>query len=240
MTDPHQRALLPLAAVALLVPTAALAQETGTITGTFDRPALVRAVQAVERASGKKYAGKLDGNRFTIAGLPLGKPYDCLIDFGDARLEGVSLKVPRSDFEEEQPLTREDRDHLARLARTLNQFEDTVEVLTVHGNAQHAAVLMSKLRTTPFVGSKPGEMVWRLELWKFDRPDDTWLKSRDELWVLYYRERLPKSAYDQKSLTLDPVLGGIEPTAQTPAVDVGQVALPPATPGIRLRAGQGA
>src|SRR6516164_4231881 len=79
------------------------AAEMGTITGIVDKPKLVKTVAAIDRDSGKKYAGKLDTKtgRFTIDGLPLKGQYDCLIDFGKARLEGVNLKVPRSDYEEE-------------------------------------------------------------------------------------------------------------------------------------------
>jgi hypothetical protein len=31
--------------------------------------------------------------RFTVTGLPMGAAYDCLIDYGAARLEGVNLEV---------------------------------------------------------------------------------------------------------------------------------------------------
>src|SRR5262249_48568938 len=115
------------------------ADETGSITGTVDKPALVTAVAAVDRISGnadKKFPGKLDAKsgRFTIEGLPVGATYDCVIDFAGARLEGVNLKVKRSDYEEEQPLTKEDVETIKKTTNSLNQFEDKVEVLTVQGN----------------------------------------------------------------------------------------------------------
>src|SRR5207244_589645 len=82
------------------------ADDYGTITGTTDKPATVTAITAVDRATDKKFSGKLDAKtgRFTISGLPLSAAYDLQIDFTGARLEGVNLQVPRSDYEEEQPL----------------------------------------------------------------------------------------------------------------------------------------
>jgi hypothetical protein len=232
-----QRAALCLCLAAL----PARAAETGRITGTVENADRVTAISAVDRTSGEqdnRYPGKIDAQsgRFTIEGLPPGATYDCVIDFGGARLEGVNLKVKRSDYEEEQPLTKEDVEAITQATKSLNKFEDQVEVLTVTGNIQHAAVLLNKLRTKPFYESKPGEVIWRLELWHFERPDETWVKSQDDLFLVFYRERIQKSAYDKKSLTLDPALGGLTVTKEKPALDVGAVKLPTAEPGVRLRA----
>jgi hypothetical protein len=225
-------------AAATLLP-AARAADTGAITGTVDKPAAVAKVTAVDRAADKRYPGLIDAKTgaYTIADLPLGATYDVVIDAGAARLEGVNLKVPHSDYEEEQPLTKDDVKTLTQSAKDLNKFEDNVEVLTITGNIQHAAVLMNKTRTTPFVNSQPGEMIWRLELWHFERPDDTWVKVQDELFVVLYRERLQKTDFAKKSLTLDPALGAVKLTEKRPKADLGKVQLPSNDPGVRLRAG---
>ena len=194
---------------AFLLSVPARAVEKGTISGTIDKPAQLTAVTAINRADDRKYPGKIDPKtgQFTIAGLPLGATYDILLDAGAARLEGVNLKVPRSDYEEEQPLTKDDIKTIKAKALELNQFEDRVEVMVVVGNIQHAAVLLNKLRTKPFVNSNEGEVVWRLEVWHFEK----------------------------KALTLDPSLGGIKLTEKKPKADVGKVALPSKETGIRLR-----
>src|SRR4051794_6004236 len=129
--------------------------DTGTLTGTMDRPAGVTAVTAVNRENDSKFPGKVDPGtgRFTVAGLSLDADYDLIVDAGGVRLEGVNLKVPRSDFEEEQPLTKEDAAAVSKIARDLNKFENEVEVLAVAGNAQHAALVLNKKRTTPFYES---------------------------------------------------------------------------------------
>ncbi len=223
-----------------LVPTLpAHAADLGTITGTIVAPKGVTAVTAVNRADevDKKYKGSVDAKtgKFTIDKLPLGATYDVVIDVGTVRLEGVNLKVPRSDFEEEQPLTKVDRAAITKICKLLNKFENEIEIMTITGNCQHAAVLLNKKRTTPFYESKPGEMIWRLELWHFDKPEEDWIKSQEYLAILFYRERLQKTAFEKKALTLDPELGGISLTAKEKMKDVGKVALPDGKAGIKLR-----
>jgi hypothetical protein len=217
---------------------AARAAETGTITGTVDKADQVTAITAIDRDNdNKKHPGKIDAKtgRFTIEGLPLDAVYDVILDYGGARLEGVNLKVPHSDYEKEQPLSKEAIEEIKKVARLLNQFEDTIDIMTVTGNIQHAAVLLNKRRTKPFYGAQPGEMIWRLELWHFEKPDETWIKDQEELGVVFYRERIQKADYDKKVLTLDAALGGLKPTAKQPAIDLGPVQLPAKEAGIRLR-----
>jgi hypothetical protein len=218
-------------------PQVVIAADTGAIQGNIDKAKLVKAVVAVDRTNDKKFPGKVDAQtgRFTIDGLPLEAAYDCVIDLEGARLEGVNLRVPRSDFEEEQPLSDEDRKALKESVARLNQFEDKVEVLAIQGNIQHAAVIINKLRTKPFINSQPGEVVWRLELWHFEKPDETWVKVQDELFLVLYRERLQKKDFEKKALTLDGALGGLQVTKEKPTLDVGGVQLPSNEPGIRLR-----
>jgi hypothetical protein len=226
-------------AVLFLLGSSLPAADTGTITGTVGKGAGITSVQAVNRADDKDktHKGTFDEKTgtFTIPDLPLGATYDVVLNKGDVRLEGVNLKVPPSDFEEEQPLTKDDRTAIIDIAKKLNKFENEIDVLVVSGNCQHAAVFLNKRRTTPFYESKPGEMIWRLELWHFQKPDDHWLKDPEELGVIFYRERLQKSAFEKKSLTLDPVLGGLSLTKDRRTVDLGRVTFPDGKPGIVLR-----
>ena len=226
-----------VAAALLCAGPASGAEATGSIAGTVDKPEQVTAVAAVDRSSGQRFAGKLDmlSGRFIIDNLPLQAEYDCVLDAAGARLEGVNLKVPPSDYEEEQPLSADDIATIRTKALSMNKFEDVVEIMAVEGNAQHAAVLLNKVRTTPFVNSKPGEVIWRAELWHFERPEETWTKVQDELFIILYRERIPKEAYEKKCVTFDPGLGGIRLSADRPRADLGRIVLPEAKPGIRLR-----
>jgi len=208
-----------------------------SIRGIIDRPASAMAVTAVDRAAEKQYQGKIDAQtgRFIIEGLPPGSRFDLRVDYGGARLEGVDLTVPRSDYEEEQPASKEDLEAIKTTTNSLNKFEDKVEILAVKANIQHAAVLVNKLRTKEFINSRPGEVIWRLEVWRFEKPDETWVKVQHELFLVLYRERLQKSAFEKKSLTLDPRLGGLRAMKEKPVIDVGTVELPGTEPGIRVR-----
>ncbi|HUY36545.1 MAG TPA: hypothetical protein VMV69_27665 [Pirellulales bacterium] len=210
--------------------------QTGTIKGTLDPCDAAATLAVVDRATGKKYAAQLDeaSGQFEVADLPLAGAFDILIEAGASRVEGIDLSVPRSDYEEEQPLSEDDARSIKRKVAALNQFEDTVEVLAVEGNIQHAAVLVNKLRTKPFYGSKPGEIVWRVELWHFERPDETWVKARDELFLTLHRERLAHAAYKRNSVTFAPRLGGIRLSTDSPTADVGTIQLPPAESGVRV------
>src|SRR5262249_24697421 len=149
--------------------------------------------------------------------------------------EGVNLTVPPSNFEEEMPLTKDDAAAVSKICKMLNKFENEIEVMTVVGNCQHAVEILNKRRTTPFYESKPGEMIWRLEVWRFEKPEDDWIKSQEELGVVHYRERLQKTAFEKKSLTLDAKLGGISLTEKDKDRDVGKVTLPDGKAGIKLR-----
>ncbi len=231
-----RRSLVSVSVVLALA--AAARAATGSVAGTVDKPAAVTKVIAVNRAEDKRYPGEVDAKtgRFTVKDLPLNTTYDLIIEAGDATLEGVNLNVPHSDFEIEQPLTKDDVKAVTATVKSLNPFENNVEVMTVVGNVQHAAVLLNKTRTTPFVNQAPGEMIWRVEVWQFEKPDETWIKDRSgDLFVVLHRERLQKSDFEKKSLTLDPTLGGVAVTEKQPDVELGKVVLPSNERGVRLR-----
>jgi len=229
-------AVLVTAFIFLLALTAPALAQTGTIRGTLEPCDASTTLAVVDRTTGKKHAAQLEqaSGQFEVAALPLDGAFDFLIEGGTSLVEGIDLSVPRSDYEQEQPLTEEDVLSIKQKVASLNQFEDTVEVLTVEGNIQHAAVLVNKLRTKPFYGSKPGEIVWRVELWHFERPDETWVKVQDELFLTLHRERLAQAAYKKKSVTFVPGLGGIRLSSESPIAEVGTIKLPPAESGVRV------
>lgn len=207
----------------------------GAITGRLGEGADANAVAAIDRRAQQRYTGILERDgTFRVTGLRVGACYDLAVDYQQARLEGVDLRVPPSDYEQEQPLTDEDRQELRERMQRLNRFEDVLEFLAIEGNVQHAAVLVNKLRTRPFFGSKPGEVIWRAEIWHFTRPEDHWVKTSDELFVVLYRKRFSRQDYDQQTITFDPRLGGLCLTAEMPVIDLGTIVLPAPRPGIRL------
>jgi len=227
------------AVLQLIILTALAAPSTlsaGSITGAIPEGKMPSKATAIDRQSSKKYPGTIDADkgRFAIDGLPAGR-YDCILDFGDARLEGVNFQVPASDYEEEQPLTPEDVAVIKAKVLSMNKFEDQIEIMAIQGNIQHAVILLNKLRTKEFYAAKPGEIIWRAELWHFERPEETWLKVQDEMFIVLYRERIQRSEYDKKGVTFDPQLGGLEVTAEKPKIDLGKIDPPVEKRGVRLR-----
>jgi hypothetical protein len=218
--------------------------DTGTLTGIIDKPEAVKSIVAVYRDDKPiDYEGKLDAKtgQFTIDKLPLDKPYDVIIDLkSGARLEGVNMRVKKTDFiDADPPLIKEDEAKLKEITTKLSKFEDVHEYLAIGGNCQHAVVVVNKLRTKPFYESKEGEVIWRLEVWFYHREEleDAWVKDPDTLFVIHYRERMQKADYDKKSITLDPKLGGLRPTAKEAKIELGKIELPDGKAGIRLRNG---
>jgi hypothetical protein len=231
-----------LAATLLGWATLAFGQRPGVLIGTLDRPAGVTCVAAMNREAMQAVTGSWDGasGAFAVSNLAVGVDYDLRIDFEGARLEGVNLHVPPAEDPERTTLTTDDVAEIRAKILNMNQFEDRVEIMSLTGNGEHAAILMNKLRTKPFWNSRPGEVIWRVELWHYQRPEDHWLKVQDELFIIFYRERMPSiDLYNRKAIVFDPQLGGLRPEADTPMVQVGTVALPAAEPGIRLREAPG-
>ena len=111
--------------------------------------------------------------------MPLEATYDLLFEFGDhGLLEGVNFNVPHSDYEMEQPMSKDDVKTLTEQIKTLNQFENNVEILTIKGNIQHATVLLNKTRTTPFVNPGPRRDDLAGGGVGFEKPEETWVKEQ--------------------------------------------------------------
>lgn len=209
----------------------------GSITGTITKPAGVTSVVAVSRGSGEQHVGTIDleSGKFRIPGIRPGTPYDCVIEFADSKLEGINLSVPRSDYVEEQPLEDEEIEILKEKAHRLDKFATQIDVLAVRGNIQHASILLNKVRRGSYEGGGGGEVVWRAELWHFERPEETWVKVQHEMFIVLYRERIPGSEYDSKSITFDSDLGNLISTIETPDLDLSFIKPPITEKGIHYR-----
>ncbi|VTS01739.1 hypothetical protein [Tuwongella immobilis] len=223
--------------------------EMGEIVGMLAEPNRVKQIFAIDRSQIDRNLEKAariiieqgtmqpDG-RFRIP-VAVGKRVDVVIDLRDGgRIEGVHLGVRRSDFvEADPPLTKSEAEKVRKVALKLNVFENEIDILSLTGNAQYAVALLNKRRTTPFYNSQPGEIIWRLEVWRFEKPEDAeyWLKDPEELFVIHYRERLPATEYARKRILLDAKLGGLQLTPSQKSIDVGTIAIPELKPGIQLR-----
>ncbi len=110
--------------------------------------------------------------------------------------------------------------------------------MTVTGNIQHAEVLLNKTRTTPFVESEARRddlARWRCGSSRSRRRLGQ--GAGGDLFVVLHRERIQKTEFEKKSVTLDPALGGVQLTDKQENVELGKVVLPSNEPGVRLRQG---
>ena len=231
------RAFVPL----LLLATALSA---GSIEATLDAKAPVLEAHAIARIDtpfGVEFrpaiAGDLKDAKLSFTDLPTEGVYCLRFKMESGVVQGWDATVPPSDYEEEQPLEVASRNTILKklAAGSASEFADQVLVLDVQGNIQNAAVLVTKLRTRPFVGGgyRPGECVWRVErrLWEF--PDEhTWVPNQDLPLYAVQRRRLFPKDYQQLSIIYARHLGGIRLDEQKPHRDLGTIVVPSPGPGI--------
>lgn len=214
----------------------------GALRGILSPASNVTTVAAVARASDAVWTGVYDcaSGRFEVAGLPLETNLDLRITYdAGARLEGVNLRPTLSQDsapQDEEALPDAERDDVCNRIRRMIVFEDSVDIVAVQGDSRHACALLQRIRNSPFYASKPDEVIWRLEVWRFEKPEDTetWTRVGDAEGVLY-RVRMSRAALNAMRLAFDPRLGGLRPTAAAPVYELGTLRLPVLSRGLWLR-----
>lgn len=215
---------------------------TGALRGVLAPASNVTAVAAIARANDAVWPGVYDAasGRFEIAGLPLGTNLDLRVTYAaGARLEGVNLRTTLSKdaaLEDDDPLPETELDDVCNRIRRMIVFEDIVGIVTATGTSRHVCAMVERIRSSPFYASKPDELIWRLEVWRFEKPEETetWTRAGDAEGVLY-RVRMSRVELHAMRLTFDPRLGGLCPTAAATVCELGTVRLPEASPGVWLR-----
>jgi hypothetical protein len=232
----------------------AAAEDDGAIRATLRTDAEIVKVRAIARHArtlttskgrtkdigiyGKPYPGSLEGDRLTVDNLPLPGTFDLqLITADGAIIEGWDAAVPRSDYVEPYPIEKDDiRTIRKKLAdEQFSAFSDDMRVLDIVGNVQHAAVLVMRVRTRPFVGGgyKRGEWVWRVDRFRWDDPHEhTWVPNRERPFYALHRERLYEKQFRAKSHVFARHLGGVRLDADAKRVDLGAVAVPEPAGGV--------
>ena len=181
---------------------------------------------------------KLEGNELVVENLPIPGRYDLRFRTASGTIEGWDDSVPESDYVEEQPLGTESKlTILKKMAKMAKRgFADQVVVLDIQGNIQNAAVLVTRLRTRPFVGGgyQPGEWVWRVERWQWEFPEeDTWVPYQERPCYALVRKRLYRKQYEALRTTYARHLGGIVLTEGRSEAKMGVLKIPRLKPGTR-------
>lgn len=167
--------------------------KTGSVTGTLSPAGIIKELRAVSRVTGDNFLpdqfDKATG-RFTFDNLPGDARYDLIISLADGRgIEGIDLDFVDSRLlrlaeqrrrqlglpaEPPRPFTAADAQEILKFVTDLKDFMDIRRVLYVAGQDRRATVLVELMRARDFHAAKPGEVIWRVELWYFQYYSGGW------------------------------------------------------------------
>lgn len=170
----------------------------GTLRGTLSPAHQLDALHAVDRQTGQRFEPvrlDRDTGRFDFRKLPGVRRYDLVLRTADGRqIEGIDLRFVESELLElarlrrkqldlperkAPPFLQRDAEAILAFVDKVEDFMDTRRVLYLHGWGDRATVLLELLRTRPFHQSGPAgqsEIVWRVELWYFQKAGGGWEK----------------------------------------------------------------
>ncbi len=172
--------------------------KVGRVAGAIKPGQDVRSLQLVSRQTGKAYqTGQRDPvtGKFLFNGLPGDAAYDLIVEHTDGRrIEGIDLSFVDARLlrlaaarrkqlglppEVNRPFSQADTDALLRFVADMTDFMDTRRVLYLQGHGKRATMLVELLRTREFVASKD-DVIWRVELWYFEKHAGGWQRVRNQ------------------------------------------------------------
>jgi len=165
------------------------------------------------------YTGAYDKatGRFRIEGLPPGI-YDLRLVMTDGHVDGVDMRLTDDTKE---PFTEDDeraiRDFIANYP---DSFNDIHRPVLLRGNGRQAKVLVECIRARQFHSGNPGEIIWRVEVWRFEKHTGAWVRSRRGAETVARLRVVPDGGADELQISADrfrglvwlfsPDLGGFE------------------------------
>jgi hypothetical protein len=216
----------------------------GSIKAQVQADEPIRKVWAIQRdatAGGtynKPFEGKVEGDRVVIEGLPVGR-FDLKFETESGGVvEGWDASVPRSTYEEEQPLGDESKEQLLKKMTSDNAsgFADDSVILDMQGNIENVAILLHQLRTRMYVtGAGPVDdtWIWRVDRWQWELSGDTtWVPWQERPSYALLREKLPPKTWSSKRVVFARHLGGIALKAESPDADRGIIRVPRPAEGV--------
>jgi len=213
-----------LAVVGLVVGALGLPLDTngaGSISGTITPPDRCLSVVAVDRFPKSRskipkrlawptYKGEYDSEtgKYTIGNLPDGK-YDLIIGVPGGRIEGADLTL--EEYERvRSPLTEKDQKQIRDIIKNLpERFCNKWRPLAIDGNHRHAKVLMELIRDRAFHSDRGGEIIWRIEVWKYANMYAAWRQVQRNVKVLRRERFNPGSQFFNLLCVFEPKLGAI-------------------------------
>jgi hypothetical protein len=244
----HEFIYLPLALAALLLVGAAKVGQTPlaapfgavTLTGTISSDSPIVRIEAVQRdradvldISNDKttpwvFPGQVDSSsgKFSIPGVPAGYDYDLILWTKEARWEGVDMRYYRP-VQAGDPATPDDLKQIVTFIEKTPAFTDFNVPLWIAADHDHASVIVEMIRTSSYHSGAPGSVIFRVELWYFERFYSGWRVDEDISKVIS-RWRGASNALPDPWQYL-PDLGGIS-ISEAGKYNPIDVKLPPASP----------
>ncbi len=164
----------------------------GVITGRLINAKVVQ-LHAVRRSTKEKYTSQSfdpQTGEFAFAPLPADATYDLVAVLEDGRIiEGIDLEFVderlnalaslRREYlgmtpEPRQTFTTLDSNAIKAFIAQIEDFMDIRRALYIRGIGDKATVLVELLRVRSFYASESDEVIWRVELWYFQRRNGLW------------------------------------------------------------------
>jgi hypothetical protein len=185
--------------------------------------ASLRAVSRVSRKSFPPTSFDATSGQFEFADLPGDARYDVCFRARDGReVEGVDLdfvdqrllrlahlrrrRMGIPDLQE-PAFESEDAEELVRWVREMDDFMEQRRVLYVAGQGRRATLLVESMRTRSFHASESDEVIWRVELWYFEKHPGGWDRLANQERLLR-RLRTQREPWSTVSLEYYPSLSG--------------------------------
>jgi hypothetical protein len=219
--------LTALLSVLLLLAVTALADQQAALRITMPEALEVQSATATAARLRLDSPGQPAEQEIAFLNLLPDTPYDVRLALKDGRvLQGVAMNWPGLDAPDPEAaeLTDEDRAEIQRLVADVPSFYDRSRILLLQGNRDRVVSLVELVRDRAFHDSRPGEVIWRVELWYFRFRHGGWERVSQQNRVLR-RERFSREQFQQTTSQLRwlPELGGIVLTpgeSRTIAVDL--------------------
>jgi hypothetical protein len=210
----------------------------GSLSGAIRPPAQVARLQVVSRATKQTYSpAQFDkaAGKFLFQDLPGDATYDLVLTTADGRtIEGIDLDMPdarlarlaevrRKDLGLPPPpahaFSADDANEILQYVAKMEDFMDLRRTLYLRGSGARATALVELLRTKEYHSAKPGELIWRVELWYFQFSSGSWERIGETERVLR-RERLPHEKWKDLHVEYYPQLSAhVDASGFAKAVD---------------------
>jgi len=168
-----------------------------SISGKITNPGMATGVSAIRRGGSvtrlriKEYKGKFDrkSGKFVISGLDEDEYVLRIRLKGGGNLDGAFMELP-VDEKSDAKMTEEDRKQIKDFIKNYpTRFVDIIRPLRIAGNGEYARVMVEKIRHRDYHSGKKGDIIWRMEVWKFEKLTGAWIRSQKG-WHVLARERV--------------------------------------------------